>query len=212
MKKVQLLIITMMLLFMTSCAKETKTDVRITEYNNITNAKYSEYAEIQDVVNAKGDALLTMYLFDTVDSNLQSVFAVTETSMQSATDNADANEEQQQNFYNSVKNGIQEDTYEKYLQEYVQRKGITKAEIATKINEWDELTEEEQRLKASSIYDYSDFALYNATIVDHDYYTSIVTDNIYEVYVIKGQVAQTLSIIITWEHGKIIDVTRMYIG
>jgi hypothetical protein len=213
MKKVQLLIIMMMMvLFMTACDNEIKPDVRISEYNDITNAKYSEYAEIQEVVNTKGDALLTLYLFDTVDSKLQSVFANTEMNTQSVTDSTDANEELLQNFYNSVKEGIQEDTYENYLQEYVQRKGINKADIATKINEWDALTEEEQRLKASSVYDYSDFALYNATIVDHDYYTNIATDNIYEVYIIKGQVAQTLSIIITWEHGKIMDVTRMYIG
>ena len=182
-------------------------DMIVSEYNMMTEMTREQIKQVKAVEECYGTQLMDLYLFNIADSTIKDLFLEYDTEKVPDDVNESSN---LTSFYNIVLNGVPYDTYDKYLYDFAKRKGIKVSEIRTNVQAWSQLTESEQALTIGTEEDYGAFALYNATVAEHDFYTTIGTDNVTEVYLIIGENTQQLSVFVTWQNGKIVDVTRMY--
>lgn len=202
---------------MTACKNEDKSMTEserramiVSEYNEMTDESRSQVAQAKQVAEKYGEQLLGLYLFNITTPELKEIFMEYNNEL-IATD--DASElSNLGTFYDIVNKGVPYDTYDKYLYDFAKRKNITVAEIRDKVQEWSMLPEEEQSLTLGTEEDYGAFALYGAAVAEHDFFVNIGANSATEVYLFVGANTQHLSVFVTWQDGKILDVTRMYNG
>ena len=207
----KILVCILCLCIMTACSDKrdaiAKKEAEIAEYNVMTEETRNAVDMTKAVAMQYADELMGLYLFNNTNTKLEDIFYVYED-----IDPVDIEGERTNkvSFYEEIVNKMPVDTYDSYLRTFALQHNISVSEIEEAVKNWNNLSEDERVMLLGTPEDCSSFALYNATVVHHEYYTRLGTDVVTEIYCFTGEYSEQLSVVVLWQNGKIMDVTRMY--
>lgn len=175
----------------------------VEEHNAAGDALYANNDAAKDAV-AKYDAELSdLYVYNIAAPEIEDLFVETNT-------NEDG--DSTANFWLDVDKNVYMDAYAEYLQNYVNSKDITTAELKQRISDWNTLSEYEQHnLEGTSEY-FGDFVFADAKLTLHEFYGRIGNDTLYEITKYTSALSDNLVIITSWQNGKITGVVRLFNG
>lgn len=175
---------------------------QIVEEHNVAGAKfYDEMTLAKEASDEYVESLLNLYLYEVPDNDIYDVFT-----------HADATEDGDvvSDFWTSVSTGASTDTYGDYINHYIAVKNIPKTDLLPTLNTWHAMSEKAQYDVMGTLDDFSDFAFVDYTVDLHKFYSRTGCTEVTEVYKITGNKADNLAVIVTWRHGKIMDVVRLF--
>lgn len=211
MRMIKILMCLCCLFVLTACNEKNDTVARkeaeIEEYNTMTEDTHTAVEMTKEASIQYADELMGLYLFNKTNSKLEDVFYIYE---EIEPVDIEGERSNKVSFYEEIVNKMPVDTYDSYLRTFALQHNIAVDEIEQTVKNWNELNEDDRVMLLGTDQDCSAFALYNATVVHHDYYTRLGTDVVTEIYCFTGEYAEQLSVIVLWQNGKIMDVTRMY--
>lgn len=184
-----------------------KRQAEIAEYNVLTEETRTAVDLAKEMSEKFADELMGLYLFNRTADTLTEVFYTYEDTEPVDDEGERTNKV---SFYEEIINKMPVDTYDSYLRSFALQHNIAVADIEQAVKDWNNLEDDEKIMLLGTEQDCSAFALYNATVTYHDYFTRLGTDVVTEIYCFTGEYAEQLSVVVLWQNGKIMDVTRMY--